>query len=212
MTNKFSQKNRQDDDDHALATKFLRVCSLFGKTFVDFAQILHHSESSFDAVHPISFDDVPPLIPSPESSFSSKAKFVHFDNENVLIHEIDHLPDEKRLIWYRSKELKRIRKEGQETLQLLREGALVADTEEHCLLGLNSFSETTHPYAKQRSLHKMLLRDVLMEEQRRQWELGSYFDDESLGAKVRDFSSRCRHAEFVSGLRNDRTPRQGVIN
>ena len=130
------------------------------------------------------------------------------DSNFVTVHEIDHhRKEEKKLIWYRNKELKRIRKEGQATLQLLLDGELDIDADdagdEHCLIGLESFSDMSHPYAKQRSLHKSFLYDIVMDEQKRQYEEGIYFDEEALASKVRSFTSRSQRTSFVSKLRSD---------
>ena len=210
MTN-YCGQNRHSGD-HRFAWKFLSAWSLFGNNLAhsfDFAQASQHSDSSFDVLRRKPFDDSPSSQTFPETT---AGKYVRFNDANIVIHEIDHRQEEKKLIWYRNKELKRIRKEGQETVQLLHSGEICADTEDHCVLGLDCFGDSTHPYAKQRSLHKMLLRDIVLQEQRRQSELGNYFDEESLAAKVREFTSRCRHAEFVARLRMNRTTRRGVIN
>lgn len=167
------------------------------------ASSYHISESSFDVlctkvVH------VAPQSPrvQKEVRFSSDVE------SHKIAHRLDMEEQEKKHIWYRTKDYKRIRKEGQETAKMIRDGDLIKDTDHHCLLGLDN---ETHIYARQRSLHKLMIQAVVSDEQERQRE-EDIKDTELFAWKIRDFDSRCRHAAFVAGLRTDRTERRGYIN
>jgi hypothetical protein len=165
------------------------------------------SESSFDVVNYAPQKVAPASPQSPRTAVAS----VRF-NDDVQVHEIVHHKDmeekEKKFLWYRVKDYKRIRKEGQATVSLIRAGVLYEDSDDDCLEGLDS---ETHPYARQRSLHKLMAQSLVFEEQQRQRE-EKINDPDFLALNFSDFCSRCRHAAFVAGLRDDRTQKRGVIN
>jgi hypothetical protein len=168
------------------------------------------------------------LLFKKEKEEKPKKQVIFNDENDHVIHAVPHRSEyskeERNEIWYSPKEYKRLRKEGQDTVKRIRNGEKllhVADLNEDeqddqekegndsvCWLGLDS---ETHAYAKLRSLHKMLLQNVLDDEQKRQYYLGIY-DAEAIAAKVSAFVTRCQHAKFVAGLRDDRTQRRGVIN
>jgi hypothetical protein len=164
------------------------------------------SESSFDVNY--APQKVAPACPQ---SPIRAVNYVRF-NDEVQVHEVLHRKDmeevELKSVWYFRKDYKRIRKESQETVRLIREGVLCEDSDEYCLKGLDS---ETHSYARQRSLHKLMAKSLVFAEQQRQRE-ANISDPEFLALNFSDFSSRCRHAAFVAGLRDDRTQKRGVIN
>lgn len=135
-------------------------------------------------------------------SFSSEVETYHI----VHCNEMDE--DEKTVRWYRSTELKRLRKESRTTARLIRDGLLFRDTDDHCLLGLDG---EAHAYAHQREIHKLMVQELVLAEQERQRERGEC-DPEGLSDMVAELRSRCRHAKFMSGLRDDRTERRGILN
>jgi hypothetical protein len=166
----------------------------------------HSSESTFD----VRGDATSKVLPATSHQVTEE-KSVRFSS-TVERHEITHRLDmeekQKKQFWYRKSDYKRIRREGRETVQLIRNGELLQDTNHHCLLGLDS---ETHVYARQRSMHKMMVQGLVVDEQEYQRQKGIR-DPESLAMKIRDFDSRCKHAAFVAGLRTDRTLRRDFIN
>jgi hypothetical protein len=170
------------------------------------ANQLQGSESSFNVNY--APQKVAPASPQSPRRVIKSLRF----NDDIQVREVAHHNDmeEKELksLWYRVKDYKRIRKEGQATVSLIREGLLYKDSDDYCLEGLDS---ETHAYARQRSLHKLMAQSLVFEEQQRQRE-EKINDPGFLALKFSDFCSRCRHAAFVAGLRDDRTQKRGVIN
>ena len=164
------------------------------------------SESSFDVIY--APQKVPPACPQSPRRVVNSVRF----SDDVQVHEVAHHKDmeekELKAVWYRGKDYKRIRKEGQATVSLIREGVLYEDSDDYCLQGLDS---ETHAYARQRSLHKLMAQAMVFREQQRQRE-ENINDPDFLALNFSDFCSRCRHAAFVAGLRDDRTQKRGVIN
>jgi hypothetical protein len=127
----------------------------------------------------------------------------------LIEHRNDMTDDEKEARWYDRTDLKRVRKEGRITARLVRDGYLLRDTDDHCLLGLDGESDPC--YARLREMHRATVRDLVFSEQDRQRELGLH-DPEGLSEMTAALRARCRHARFVSSLRDDRTERRGIIN
>jgi len=171
----------------------------------------YHSESSFhirDVEHPLS-----PGASSSRVKSRRKAKRVRFQTVPIT-HEVpspaSRSKKEKKKTWYGKKELKQIQDECKETATLIRKGEIVVDTEEHCVLGL---ANRSHPYARQRAMHKHFHRGLVCTEQERQRREEGQVDLIVLAAKSMDFSSRCRLASFVASLPRDRTSRRrGYVN
>jgi hypothetical protein len=176
-------------------TKALQL-KLLGSSF-------NNSDSSFD-VRDSKFLQVAPQSPKIEKSL----RFCSGVESHEITHQSDMDDNERKLIWYRPSDYKRIRKESQETVKMIRNGDLLQDNDIQCVLGLDG---ETHSYARQHSLHKMMVQDLVYCEQARQRVCGIK-DPEFLAEKIRDLNYRCRHAAFVAGLRADRRERRGIIN
>ena len=188
-----------------ISTKMHARKSRVHPLFLLLSSHLQQSESSFDV------QQFGKTCPNFASQSLQPVKLVRFSLD-IQSQDVPHRNDmserEKKLLWYRTSDYKRIRREGQETVAKIRSGELCQDTNQHCLLGLDS---EMHAYARSRSLHKLMLLALVLEEQGRQKEEGIN-DPELLAQLVEDFCKRCRHASFVAGLRDDRMFRYGVIN
>ena len=141
---------------------------------------------------------------------SAARRTVSFSSNLVETHEILHRHDmeeeEKNDRWYRKKEWKKLRREGRVTARLMENEEIPAgsvDFEElgFCTLGLK---QEPHPYAREKQLHKMLYKDLLMSEQQRQVDLGIN-DPETLAGTLIRLQNQCRHTSFVSSLRKQNT-------
>jgi hypothetical protein len=132
----------------------------------------------------------------PPSSESSPR--THHDGK--ILDDVD-----KATLWYRPSELKKIKKACHVTVRLIREGLLTADTDDHCIHGL----EGEVVLASQlRDIHRAMVQDMVLLEQDRQREMGLY-DLDGIADMVGSLRSRCRHAKFISGLvQNDTAQRQ----
>ena len=178
---------------------------------------LHHNADSSFSTSESSFEvrETKPCVvqTTPESPLLSMKRSLRFSN-NIQVHHVTHRKDlskqDKKCIWYKSSEIKRMRKECQEISKLIQTGCLIQDdsVNSECTLGLDS---ETHSYARQRRLHKLMIRDLVFGEQHRQFASG-LVDPDLLAKQIRALNSRCRHASFVSGLRLDRNLQRGFIN
>lgn len=126
-------------------------------------------------------------------SFSS-----HVETHDIL-HNKSMDDKEKNDRWYQKKEWKSLRRDGRVTRRLMENSELANNHETlgFCTLGLK---KETHPYAREKQLHKMLYHDLLMSEQQRQRDEGIK-DADVLAHKLIQLQCRCRHAAFVSSLR-----------
>jgi hypothetical protein len=150
-----------------------------------------------------------PTPPPKKCVFYDQVRF----SEQIDIHEAPpHLngmsKKEKEIIWYGSKDYKRIRKEGLDTLQLVRDGVIYQNCEQYCLDGIEN---ETHAYARHRSLHKLMYLGLVLNAQKDQ-KAQQRNDPEELAKVYSSFCSRCRHTLFVAGLRNDRNNKRGIMN
>ncbi len=144
-----------------------------------------------------------------------RCRMVRF-NDDVQKFEIEALSamssKDKKKKWYRKKDLKQFRIDCQATSEMIKQGELICDSDELCVLGL--LESRSHPYAHQRFLHKILQRSLVFEiqERHRRSNNGGKVDPIVLAGKSLDFSARCRHASFIASLPKDRTPKRGYIN